>query len=291
MWKKLWFVFSVMFVCFIALTSSFGNSFAATKEDVLSALNQTYQVSGESFKLPQKYISKGEEYLNNNDLTSEQYDTIINAVGKAVAIAESAGTTDLSKISKEDKQKALGVVMETSRNINLDLETELSKSNNNASNPTNSSEDQNVKVDSTDNANSSTDISGEVTISGEGISGETENENESTNMSQSGESTNSSGSLMGLIESLRDEGGMSTEEIEQTVDKNITLAIVGMILILFINIFIIYLIFKSKWNKIIKYILMVIFILLLLVLLAALIYGLINLGEIRVMYKLYYMFI
>ena len=49
-------------------------------------------------------------------------------------------------------------------------------------------------------------------------------------------------------------------------------------------------VFKSKWNKILKYMMIVIFVLLTLVLLIALILVLVQFKRIRLMYRLYLMF-
>ena len=70
--------------------------------------------------------------------------------------------------------------------------------------------------------------------------------------------------------------------------KNI-IFIVGTIILL-INFLIIYLIFKSKRNRITKSILIVTFVVLTLVILAVGIYGLNSLQKIREAYKLYYIF-
>ena len=283
--KKLLFVFSIMLACVIISLGLVNNTYAATKQDVISALTRTYKVAGKDFKIPQKYVTKGVDYLNNNDLTSEQYDKIINVISKGMEIADNAGTTKLKELSKEDLQKAIGLAMETSKELNIDIEAEMAKSN---EPKTQQVVEENKPAINSGEENSNGEISGEV-ISGENLSEEIGSGEETSSSEEV--SQNPSGSLMGLIESLRDEGGASREAIEKTVDRRIRDIFITIGIIIFVNILIIYLLFKSKWNKIIKYILIVCFILLLLVLLASLIYGLANLNEIKVVYKLYYMFI
>ena len=278
--KKILFVFSIMLACVIITSSLVSNVYAATKQDVISALTRTYKVAGKDFKIPQKYVTKGVDYLNNNDLTSEQYDKIINVISKGMEIADNAGTTKLKELSKEDLQKAIGLAMETSKELNIDIEAEMAKSN---EPKTQQTVEENKPVVNSGEDNSNVNISGENNSDGV----------ESGEEIFSGEEVtqNPSGSLMGLIESLRDEGGASQEAIEKNVNRKIRDIFITIGIIIFINILIIYLLFKSKWNKIIKYILIICFTLLLLILIAGLIYGLANLNEFKVMYKLYYMFI
>ena len=89
---------------------------------------------------------------------------------------------------------------------------------------------------------------------------------------------------------LFDVNGMTGEEIENIVSRNMTIAIIILISILFLLFFIIYLLFKSKWNKIAKYIVIIIFVILLLTVLLALGVAIGYWEDIRTIYKFYYVF-
>ena len=134
------------FVAFLILI--FNVSYAATKEDVIIAINRTYSVGNESFRLPQKIITKGENYLNKNPLSEAQYDTILKCINEAVALAREVGTTDLSKVSKEELRRAINILTEASNSANIDLNKELSENNINLSvNEKNSSKDSKNDTD------------------------------------------------------------------------------------------------------------------------------------------------
>ncbi len=102
---------------------------AATKEDVIVAINKTYVVGKEKFRLPQKIINKGESYLKKHPLTSEEYDKILICIDNAVALAREIGTTDITKISKKDRKRALNILVEAARTAKVDLNKELAENN------------------------------------------------------------------------------------------------------------------------------------------------------------------
>ena len=304
-----------MYVCYFSLIIT-SNVFAATKEDVIAAINKTYTVGTETFRLPQKIITKGENYLKKNPMTSSQYDTILSCIDSAVALAREAGTTDLTKISKEDMNRALNILLEASRTANIDLNKELAENNvsisNNANSATNTtSNNENNKInntsDSTFNSNtvstnnnpktedkqdSSLDNTSIVLSGDKGISGETEvisgdildsGEKQQDNISASNEEL-----LNNLLANFTQEE--SDENVDMIVNRNINIAIVGLILILFIIILLFYLILKSKWNKIIKCIIIIIFVVLIITVSVVLILTFSYMEQIKLIYKLYYMF-
>jgi len=57
MFRKIFLVFTVFSLVI------FSNVFAATKEDVIAAINKTYTVVDETYRLPQNVINKGVNYL------------------------------------------------------------------------------------------------------------------------------------------------------------------------------------------------------------------------------------
>ena len=94
---------------------------AATKEDVIAALNATYTVGNETYRLPQSAINKGVNFLNKRKLTSEQYDKILGVIGSAVSLAREAGTTDITKAKPSDIKKGLGLIHEAASVANVSL--------------------------------------------------------------------------------------------------------------------------------------------------------------------------
>ena len=103
--KKINRFFLLLFIFIIFISNI---SYGATKESVISAINNTYYVAGEPFRLPDKVIGKAISYLNSHNLTSEQYSSILSAINRAVDLANEVGTTDITKISKSDLKRGLG---------------------------------------------------------------------------------------------------------------------------------------------------------------------------------------
>ena len=265
---------------------------AATKEDVIAAINATYSVGDTTYRLPQSVINKGVNFLNKKKLTSEQYDKILGTIGSAVALARQAGTTDITKVSKEDLKKGIGLIQQASSAANVDL-SELSgklsselnsekrkqqQSNNSNNGNTVSQEKINEK-----DGKSSNFVSGEVLLSGEVLE-----ENHPSGES-SGEATLPMASIEDMMDILHEFVEDPDPEIDATIDRNIKIVFIGLVLILFLLFFIIYLLFKSKWNRIVKYILIVFFVIVSLAILCVLGVGLWQLERIRDVYKMYYL--
>lgn len=230
---------------------------AATEADVIAALKQTYTIADKPYRLPNSYIVKAEEYMEKHELSSEQCDRLLAAIYKGVGIAQKSGTTDIHQMDREQIQEALNVVVEVTQAAEIDLTEELSKK----PSTSNSSKIEKPKED---------------VISVSGDSGEivaTTDDNEFI-----------SNALSELVTTN------DTINLNETMEKNITYVFLGLILLFFINFFIIYLIFKSKWNRIIKYIMITVFVILVLIILAIIVVGLCNLEYIRAVYKLYNMF-
>ena len=279
---------------FILFSSS--TVMAATKEDVIAALNATYTVGDDTYRLPQSAINKGVNFLNKKKLTSEQYDKILGLIGSAVSLARQAGTTDITKVSKEDLRKGLGIIAEASSVANVSLSEVTSSLYKNAGKDTSSNTKANPGATTSNEKNSNNNVSNEnkaeINLSGEETSfGETHSGEVSSRELQSGELSISGEVLtennLDVFNNLENE---SDGEVEKIINRNIIIAIIVVILVLFILFFIIYLLFKSKWNRIAKYILIIIFVILFLVTLFALCVAIAYLEEIRMIYKLYYIF-
>ncbi|NTW70815.1 MAG: hypothetical protein HGA49_01050 [Eubacteriaceae bacterium] len=103
----------------LALLLTFGiatPAFAASESDIISALKDA--------KMPQTYIIQTENYLNANEVTSAQADTIIAEIKKADAIMAAAGTTDVTKLTESDKTKVLEYIKNAAGAIGLTVTVE-----------------------------------------------------------------------------------------------------------------------------------------------------------------------
>lgn len=99
-----------IFVCVI-LTMLFNlTCFATTKNDIIHAINKTYYVNGEMFILPEGIRIKSCEYINTHELTTHDCDLLMSYINEAIAFANSLGTVDISKVTKEDIEKGLSIV-------------------------------------------------------------------------------------------------------------------------------------------------------------------------------------
>lgn len=291
MLKKIIFMF-VIFLCAIH-----NNIFAATKDDVIIAINKTYIVGDETFRLPQEIITKGENYLNKNPLTPDKYDNILRCIDNAYALAKEMGTTDISKYSKEDINRALTILIEASDSANIDLNKELAESN--ISIPINN--DTPIKNEAIKEKNSSTtlkkedilidnkqkdevlvpnikpdsDISEEVLNSGDQIHIE----------NISGENFNSGEMILEDVISV----SSNEENIDVIIERNINICILILVIILVVFILLLCLILKMKWNKIIKCVLVIIFAILIIAIFVFLILFVNYIEELNLICKLYYM--
>lgn len=278
----------------IILTMLSSCTFGATREDIISAMKETYTVGEDTFKLPNNIVKKAEKYFKKNELTEEQYSNILNNINRLVGIAQKNGTIDVNQMSAQDKMKAFDIIADTSKTANIDLDKALEENNIVIEIPV--SKPAEDKKDETEPVVKE-EIK-EVEASSNKDNVEKNSETSSDSNSETTKTLNLSEMIRGSEESTTDNSsnndGSEKKSIAKEVNKKFnryaTLVVVGAVIILFINFLIIYLIFKTKWNRMIKYILIVIFVLIVLVILAALIYGLFRLEDIRAVYKLYYIF-
>lgn len=253
---------------------------AATKEDVIGAINATYTVGNETYRLPQSAINKGISFLNSREFTPQQYDKMLGLIGSAVSLARQAGTTDITKVSKEDLRKGLAIISQASSASNISLSEVTGSLYRNAGkddSTSNSDKVEYIEKDSEGNTiirNASGEVAGVRDISGEIHSGE---------KAYSGEIITY---VSGDVESNLSNN--SDDEIEKIIDRNTTIAIVIAFVILFILFFIICLLFRSKMNKIVKWFLVIIFVLLFFATLIALCASFYYMEEIKMLYKIYY---
>ena len=262
------------YVLIVIIMFSANSSFAATKQDVINAINATYTVGDSTYRLPQNVINKGVDAINSKNLTSKQCDKILGMIGRAVAVAQRAGTTDITKVSKEDLDEGISILREATGAAKMDLGLSVPKTDSN-----------NNSIDGTKNSSSTnnSELLNKGTYSGDKVSGEIASGEIINSDNYSGDDD------FNIISLFLDSSGDSTKKIDQTVETHSTIAIVILVVILFLNIFIIYLLFRSKWNKIAKCILIIIFVILFLSTLCVLCVGLNYIEELKMIYKLYYM--
>ena len=282
----------LLFVLFI-LINCVSTSLAATKEDVISALHSSYYVSEKqpNFRLSSKYIQKGEQYLNEHPLKPEQYDMILAAINKGVAFAREVGHTRYKEYTKEQYNTALNIILEACAAANVDLEEEINKEE-----AVKVKEEPKVKVSSAktiddkpvviETNKETNEIT--VTISGEVISDVTIDEDNNIKNS-SGEVIVFSGDVKPVETKAPVPSTVSSVKMSKV--NSIIVAIFAIeVVIIIINFLLIRLIFKKKWNKIIKVILGMILIVGTLAVLVGLCMSIYYIDIIKKMLQLYYLF-
>lgn len=306
--------------------------FAATKADVIAAINATYKVGDETFRLPQKYINRGTTYLNSHPLTSEQYSQILGCINSAVAYCREIGHVRYKEYTKEQINKGLSIVAAACRAAEVDMEEEAKKidepeattpvTTTPAQNQTPASQEPTGTSITTDNPASSTNVGNpttenpssskpivKITADGQKVlvneSGEIINENPDI-ASIEAASTNSGETVVKTFYDENDfitidgkDGYIDIDDIyypkdanDEIKDKiNIRLFIIYIIafFVLILNIFLIRLIFKKKWNKIRKTVLMVLLSVISILIIIAIIITLYYIEELKLVLELYYL--
>ena len=111
----------VMLVAFLAGTVN-----AATESELLEYLSKDFTVGGETVSISESDKVKIERYLNENEVTEEQADYVISKVDEAVAVLQSAGETDLTKLSREDKDSLISIANDAADELGLSLSYDAS---------------------------------------------------------------------------------------------------------------------------------------------------------------------
>ncbi len=107
----------LVIICILCSTVSLG----ATKNDVIAAISSSYDVCGTTFKLPSEIISKGTQFLNATTMTDEQYSKILGQINKAVSTVREIGTTDINKMTDEQKVSLMVICLEVIKIANIDM--------------------------------------------------------------------------------------------------------------------------------------------------------------------------
>lgn len=111
----------VMVVCVLAGTVN-----AATESELLNYLSKEFTVGGETVSISASDKVKIERYLNENEVTAEQADSIIAKVDEAIAIMEAAGESDITKLSQADKDKLMSIANSAASELGLSLSYDAS---------------------------------------------------------------------------------------------------------------------------------------------------------------------
>ena len=99
---------------------------AATESELLDYLSKEFTVAGEKVSISEADKVKIERYLNDNEVTAEQADSIIAKVNEVIAIMDEAGETDLTKLSQEDKNKIISIANSAAEELGLTLSYDAS---------------------------------------------------------------------------------------------------------------------------------------------------------------------
>ncbi len=99
---------------------------AATESELLDYLSKEFTVAGEKVSISEADKVKIERYLNDNEVTAEQADSIIAKVDEVIAIMDEAGETDLTKLSQADKNKIISIANSAAEELGLTLSYDAS---------------------------------------------------------------------------------------------------------------------------------------------------------------------
>ena len=266
-------------------------SFAATKQDVINAINAHYQVGDTNFRLPQKYINRGEAYLNSHPLTSEQYDKILGCINAAVAYAREIGHVNYKQYTKEQINRGLQIIYAACQAAEVDLKEEMNKKDDEPTVTTKANSKQDTSVNITkDKQNTQSDLHNsnnneEITNDNVIISGDTSGELTISGETQSGETIGDFTDINAFTEKIV----YTEDDLDKEINQKIFIIYFVLFSILIINILLIRLIFKKKWNKILKVTLIILFVVVSLVLLSGICISLYYIEELKIIYKLYYL--
>ena len=99
---------------------------AATESELLAYLSQEFTIRGETVSLSEADKVKIERYLNENEVTAEQADSVIAKVDEAIAVLEATGETDLTRLSQEDKSRLVSIANDAASVLGLSLSYDAS---------------------------------------------------------------------------------------------------------------------------------------------------------------------
>lgn len=98
---------------------SIGTANAATKQDVINALKSAGANSA--------ILTMAENYLKTTNLSSDKLDAVVKNINDVKAIMDAKGVKDVTKLSKEDKDKILAEVADTAKIVGLNANVVVGK--------------------------------------------------------------------------------------------------------------------------------------------------------------------
>ena len=104
--------FIISLIMVIIAMSYITVSNAATEEELISYLSQTFNVNGGTFRIPDNYLKEAKRYVATYDVSPETADKIIAKVAGYVSKMQASGVSSTSELSKEQKQELLGTAQE-----------------------------------------------------------------------------------------------------------------------------------------------------------------------------------
>lgn len=102
------------------------SAMAATESELLAYVSKSFTIAGETVQISSSDKVKVERYLNENEVTAEQADKVIAKVDEAVALMNKAGVSDVTKLSKADKEKLMNIANEAASVLGLTLSYDAS---------------------------------------------------------------------------------------------------------------------------------------------------------------------
>ena len=97
--------FIISLIMVIIAMSYITVSNAATEEELISYLSQTFNVNGGTFRIPDNYLKEAKRYVATYDVSPETADKIIAKVAGYVSKMQASGVSSTSELSKEQKQE------------------------------------------------------------------------------------------------------------------------------------------------------------------------------------------
>ena len=267
--RKRFLIITCVIIIFFMVTSQ---SMAATKEAVIATLNASYQVGEETFTLPDRIRTKMVNFIENkDDLTESQCDQLIYFANRAYEIAKNAGTTDVTQMEVEDVKEGIGLLVEASNTVEIDLEKELAEENITLPNVNDIG-----KGEITENTNENNLVTKEETIS-----------SESGDIDLKEEIALSSGKVNPptIVTSVKE------DEITPKINKILVLAFVLVFVVFLVAVLLLRLVIKAKWHVALKAFFITLLALLILASVLAFIILIVYYKTIRLTLRLYYMFL
>lgn len=116
----------VCFLCVLAMMVTFAvPAFAAGKDDIMSELNAGITVGDKTKQIPAQYINAAQQYLDNNQLTDEQYAAVLANVKAAKQIVVDSGITEFKDLDAATKNAIVAEVQKAADTLGLKVTIDI----------------------------------------------------------------------------------------------------------------------------------------------------------------------